>query len=107
MNIRDEVIQAINEERLSHQTILNYLNEHNISYIENINGYFFNSSLLKDEDIVFLHKIINKKQNPEIRTLNTLQIEKHTKNEVQDNTSYLTMKLNVTDDQLIILKQSL
>ena len=40
MEIQDEVVKAINEERINHQTILTYLKENDIPFIENINGYF-------------------------------------------------------------------
>jgi hypothetical protein len=105
MDSKERLIKYINEDYINNDSVLKYLKEKNIKFVENNNGYFFNINLLSDDDIIYLLSLYTNTQY----TLNENEL-KYTITPIKHYsfiTKYEPLDIKLTECEKNILKLSM
>ena len=105
MDKRERLISFINKDEVNHTLILSYLVKHEIPYVENTNGYFFNISLLTDNDVsniltMYTSEINHIQSDSMIESMETIHINK------KDEYEYEPIQYVFTNEDLFLLSLS-
>jgi hypothetical protein len=88
-----------------HFLLIDYINNNNIQYTENLNGYYLNISLLDDNIINGIYNIVNNLLDNEHMIIEYDNVIEHIEIITENKVDKKYKKINLTKNQIEMLKK--